>query len=50
MRKIEKEVINEILKWSRWKKQEKDYWEKSGKYITKEIKLWQKKLKKKIKK
>jgi len=50
MKKIEREILDEVLKWSKWKEREVDYWLKDTNYIAKEIKLWQKKLKEKQKK
>jgi len=45
MNKIIKKILQEIIEWDVWTEQKVDYWKKDKKYIAKEIKSWQKRLK-----
>jgi len=45
MNKIIKKILQEIIEWDPWIEQEIDYLKKDEKYIAKEIRDWQKRLK-----
>lgn len=45
MNKIIKKILQEIIEWDPWIEQKIDYLEKNKKYIAKEIRDWQKRLK-----